>query len=380
MAAIAKFREDKGAWYVFINENKIRKSYRAKDEKSARKLAAIHNAERQKAKAVAPELVGSKAFDEVAQRWFDARSGEWTDTTRKKARSDVKRLIALLSNRDIRTIDRKTVGSIAETLAAKHARSTAVGTVGQIATILNWALEEKLIRELPCKGIRGVGKRIAEARCGPVTTADAWTHDEMKALLATCAKKGDWIYDPVFFAFRTGCRIGELVALEWKDVDLKRERVTFRQSKPLHQLRATKNARNRTCGLAPDILEHLRSMHDRRGKAPHVFLHSRGEPWFAPSLSSVWRKVRAECPDARDLKFHCLRHTWATWALDDGWSNIAAAQFIGDTLDVFNKHYAHVLGGKQFDLSLGFQLASAPAKPARPRRAARRRRPLELVK
>jgi integrase len=393
MAATPKCRPGRG-WFVQICQDGKRKSKKCPDEATARAVAAEHN------RRMAPKdltVAGPKLFASVAEAWWNAYSGEWADTTRTTRRTGLARLLERIGSRDMRGLDDKAISAVAVSLCPPHTELAAatVRFVGdQLAAVMKFAVDEGILRARPHKrGIRGVFERVAAAKCAPPNTADAWTHDEARALLAMAQEQGAWLYEPLLFALRTGCRIGELVALEWGDVDLDRGLVTFRQSRSagLRRPKPTKTNKIRTRDLASDVLELLRGMHARRasGAFPrgrwarthradpgdHVFLNSVGEPWLAGSLSSIWGKKRSLCPNVKPLKWHCTRHTFASWALDEGWKPSDCAYYIGDTLEVFLGHYAHMIRGKHLDLDFFTQKPSAgdpPRSPALPGTTERR--------
>jgi integrase len=94
---------------------------------------------------------------------------------------------------------------------------------------------------------------------------------EAEALISASA---DHLKPLLIFLFATGCRLGEAVALEWQDVDLRHGRVTFRGSREDDDgsdVRGTKNGRDRLYDLPMRALVTLANLPgDRDGR---VFLH-----------------------------------------------------------------------------------------------------------
>lgn len=383
MGAKAKFHHN--AWFVFFHHEGDRWAERQPDEKTARQVEGAFNRKHPgRSKPKAAGTGGSKAFDAIAQRWWESSSGGWAETTRHARDDAMKRLVVLLGPRDVRTLDKKSIDELAQKLSPPHttyAFSTVTGTMDLLATILNWAVENKIIREIPSTHMRATGRRVAKAKCRTTKTRDAWSHEEANAILATCREHGAWLYDAALFALRTGCRQGELVALQWPSVDLNRGCVTIQESRSMTETKAPKNGEIRTRPLPQDVLDHMRGMYERRLNDGYVFLNSMHEPMKAKSLSGFWAKLVRRCKRARPLSWHCFRHTCATWLLDQGWSPESAAQYIGHDPVTFRKHYAHVIQDKHLDLN--FFQRTPDAMPEQGKRGPRRkaaRKGLRLVR
>ena len=62
----------------------------------------------------------------------------------------------------------------------------------------------------------------------------------MRILLDVCRERGKWLWAPVFFANQTGARRGEVLGIEWTEVDLAQRRVTFLQTLSWGQVKSTK--------------------------------------------------------------------------------------------------------------------------------------------
>jgi integrase len=131
------------------------------------------------------------------------------------------------------------------------------------------------------------------------------TDTERRALLARTAE------DPVLHVFTvialsTACRAGELVKLEWRDVDLKAGRLLFRE---------TKNAAPRVAwlqGTALALLEAHAKVRDL--KNPLVFRSQTGkryryEQTFVAAVTAA---------GIEHFRFHDLRHSAATYLAREG--------------------------------------------------------------
>jgi integrase len=112
----------------------------------------------------------------------------------------------------------------------------------------------------------------------------------------------------------TGLRMGELLALHWRDVDFAGSAVRVRASFYNGHLTTPKSGRVRAVPLAPDVasaLAQLGRRHDWVGDDDLVFAGDGGDHLDASALR---RRYKAALTHAslRPLRFHDLRHTFGT--------------------------------------------------------------------
>ena len=128
------------------------------------------------------------------------------------------------------------------------------------------------------------------------------TFEEADRLVASCAPH---LAPLVTFMLFTGCRIGEALALDWRDVDLSRAHASFLD---------TKNGDRRGTPLHPRAVATLAELPHRTGT---VFRRPDKRP-YAPKDEGGGQIKRAFAGACRrsgidDFHPHDCRHTWATW-------------------------------------------------------------------
>lgn len=134
---------------------------------------------------------------------------------------------------------------------------------------------------------------------------DRWlTKEEAARLLSFCPPHLSAL---VRFALATGCRAREIAGLEWNRVDL--ERATA-------WLDHTKNGTPRGVPLNRDALAVLEG---ERGKHPEFCFTFRGKPIRYEMTNTAWQRA-VRLAGLGDLRFHDLRHTWASWHRQSGTS------------------------------------------------------------
>jgi integrase len=112
----------------------------------------------------------------------------------------------------------------------------------------------------------------------------------------------------------TGLRLGELLALRWRDVDFAGFTVRVRTSWAGGALTTPKSGKVRSVPLAPDVASALAQLGDREhwtGDDDLVFAGEAGSYLDGSALRRRY-KVALAAAGLRPLRFHDLRHTFGT--------------------------------------------------------------------
>ena len=134
----------------------------------------------------------------------------------------------------------------------------------------------------------------------------------------------------------TGVRKGELLRLEWKDVDFERSRLTVLEAK---------NGESRAVHLPPSAVQALRSLKAASVvSARHVFLLPSGRPLAAGMLNKLWRAARAAA-GLKNFRWHDLRHTAASYLAQNGATLHEVGSVLGHKSVGVTMKYAHLVQG-----------------------------------
>jgi integrase len=153
------------------------------------------------------------------------------------------------------------------------------------------------------------------------------TDDERDKLLSACREsKAAYAYPVVLLALSTGMRRGEILGLEWSDVDLKQGRIT------LHD---TKNGDRRGVPVMGAALAALKDW---------AKVRRLGDPRVFPGTSNFHRPWTAilEQAEIKDFRFHDLRHSAASYLAMGGASPSEIAGVLGHKTLSMVKRYAHL--------------------------------------
>jgi integrase len=142
----------------------------------------------------------------------------------------------------------------------------------------------------------------------------------------------------VLVALRTGLRLGELLGLQWVDVDLSAPCLTVQHSLVRGVLGTPKNHKIRTVPLAPDV---VRAMSSRTARRRFLFDQDGGEPTTPARASGALARM-CQRAGTRRITWHILRHTFAT-QLCQGRVPIRDVQaLLGHSSLLMTQRYTHV--------------------------------------
>jgi integrase len=159
---------------------------------------------------------------------------------------------------------------------------------------------------------------------------------ERNRLLSTCKESSNKsLYLCVVLALATGMRQGELMGLQWQDVNLKDGYLI------LHE---TKNGERRRVSLSGLALELLNNHAKVRRLDTQLLFPSLKEANKPIDLRTPWETVlkRAEI---NDFHWHDLRHCTASYLAMNGASLAEIAEVLGHKTLAMVKRYAHLSDG-----------------------------------
>jgi integrase len=185
-------------------------------------------------------------------------------------------------------------------------------TVNKYLTVLHgifvWAQRRY---KLPSNPVANVERR-PQAKRGNI---DVFSREEVLALVRAATSEQDGtIYLTAAF---TGLRLGELLALRWRDVDFVNSAVHVRQSFTNGRVDTPKSGQERTVPMADEVAEALAKLgerdHDTKDDAL-VFCGAKGGHLAGHRLRDRY-KAALEAAGLRSLRFHDLRHTFGSHAI-----------------------------------------------------------------
>ena len=159
------------------------------------------------------------------------------------------------------------------------------------------------------------------------------SNEERAALLAACEQSPNpCLYPVVVLALSTGMRAGEIMALEWRDVDLTRGWLTLRE---------TKNGEMRGVPLTGKALELVKEHARTRRRLDTPLLFPSANPAKPVNLRLPWQTA-VKRANLQDFRFHDLRHSAASYLAMNGASLNEIAAVLGHKTLAMVQRYAHL--------------------------------------
>lgn len=229
--------------------------------------------------------------------------------------------------------------------------------------VLNHAIDEKHIRELPTANLRPLKVapkvRTLFARDGLDRLCASAVAKQNNSTPVT--KNGEQFADYLRFLAYCGAREKEALAVRWKDVDFDSELLTIGAAE------ATKNHKARTVDFNPKLAALLHRMHKRRAPDSQWLFPSpqRGNKdihtkTFRESLKLT--RTHAKLPH---VAFHDLRHHFISYCVMSGVDFMTIASWVGhqDGGVLIGKVYGHL--ANEHKKTMAAKLDFGTTKPAK---------------
>lgn len=316
-----------GVWWLFVNHKGRRTSRRVGSLKAAEKAAEKIEAKLvlgegvERAKRPAPTLV----------EFFERYRKTYLATATKAATRDIYRtafdlhVLPELGARRIDEIQRSDVVDLIGKLVDKGLAKTTIRiNVSAFSALLNQAVEEQLI---PANPAARTGKFYRRARSGR-KEIEPLSAQEAAKFLETVRERAPQHFALFLTALHTGMRSGEIAGLQWGDVDFGGKFATVRRNVWRGRAAGTKTDRIRRVDLSDAVCEALEAHRRRlraewlkkgRNEVPEwVFANQEGRPADMQNVKNRWFYRCLEKAGLRRIRFHDLRHTYATLLIQQG--------------------------------------------------------------
>jgi len=166
------------------------------------------------------------------------------------------------------------------------------------------------------------------------------------------------IYPLVYTLLYTGMRMGEALALTWKDVDLEKriikvnKALEFKDAKPLLKAPKTKNG-YRDIPISEKLYSFLEKYKETIKNSIYVFPSPEGSMMTYTQITRLYKKAKKKIDKwfeeneemqkyKFDFTFRLLRHTFCTGLFDAGVDELSAADIMGHDVVVMRSIYTHI--------------------------------------
>jgi len=355
-------------WWVFIAHNGKRKSVRVGDKAAAETLASKL---RERLKAGELQITPQKkipTFGEYAQAWLSGYGESNLKYSTWKSYGGI--LKNYLHSFNDKPLDQITRGEIRDLIYEKLKSGKIIKKNGKteessiglapntvrnmkalISGIMTHALDDGLINANPVSRLgRLIKTKDRKEDINPLT------REECQIFLETIQKNYPRHYSFFLCALRTGMRLGELLALEWGDIDFNGGFIEVRRSFTKGRITTPKNGKSRRVDMSKQLSETLKALHIERtkealakgwGQVPEiVFVNEEGRRINSFNLRErVFFKCLAKA-NLRRIRIHDLRHTFASLLIQNNESLAYVKEQLGHhSIQITVDTYGHLVPG-----------------------------------
>ena len=185
---------------------------------------------------------------------------------------------------------------------------------------LDQAIRDGLLTENPAKAFR--------YRKSTTVKANIMTPLEMEDYLDAAEQLG---YLPMFMlALTTGLRQGELIALKWSDLDMKKRTLTIAEKRAVERRELVEyGSQTRSIRLTQEVVDLLIMEYSKHPSSPLMFMHPATLKPYSPQMVRRMHNEIIKEAGIDHIRFTDLRHTCAILALKNGMDTKELAQMLG---------------------------------------------------
>lgn len=263
------------------------------------------------------EAAKGRLFTDVADEWDEWHQEQVSTATTVAYRHPLRAIKERQRGVYIRALTAKEIKShLNELVEQEYSRKLIARYLSIYAQICSYATERGWIEYNPAHNVSMPRTAKKTVRRDPATA------DEEKAIRDNI---GLWLYP--YFVLMTGCRKGEALAVQFKDIDRERKVIHITKAVSYEENSAGKIKLPKTDAGIRDIplLDELAKVIPE-GKPDHYLFG--GEHWLHKSAFA--RKWKSFCEQTGiSTTPHCLRHSYATLLYEKGVDVKAAANVLG---------------------------------------------------
>lgn len=197
-------------------------------------------------------------------------------------------------------------------------------TFSTLSFIFNWAKEREIVSTNPVWKVK-----LKEENVRVVCLS----LEQIKEMID---KSDPYQKELVLLAILTGMRRGEILSLRWKNVNFQARLIQLEGAN-------TKNGLNREIPMPDALVSMLQRKCSQELDSDHV-INYRGNP--ISSINTTWNSLRKRLSFSKELglRFHDLRHVYATMLLLNGTSIERIKYLLGHRNITTTQRYAHFTG------------------------------------
>ena len=284
--------------------------------------------------------------------WLEEQKKSTKLSTQSDYEKKWKNICPLLGKKKICSISKADVIRFQKQLRETKSANCVNGCMKLLKQILTSTVNDRIINFNPCNGVKPL--KVEGKKKAVETNHRALTPEETALFLK---KAENTHYGNLYkFMLNCGCRIGEALALTWKDIDF--QKAEIRINKTVSRVSNTEyivldtpktDSSIRSIPLTDTLRKILLDQKQQNADLfsnpfeRHVFLNTRGELATYNSINQSIESIVSQI-GIEPITTHCFRDSFATRALECGMNPHTLSKILGHaSLKMTMDLYAHVM-------------------------------------
>ncbi len=292
--------------------------------------------------------MGVKVRERPGKGWYVFT--DWNGQRKAKSFGKNKKLAKDFASKLEAKLKLSSAGILTKSEKGQSAK-TVQNVIRCLSSMLSHAVEDGLLTMNPSLKPGRFLPKVSKRR-----SINPLTRDEVALLLETAKDKRPRYYPLFLCAVRTGLRMGELLALQWDDVDFHRRFLEIRRNYTHWKVTTPKSGESRRVDMSLGLAQALKDLYlERQLEAAAkgwpeiplwVFCNEVGGLLHPHNLRDRVFYHLLKAAGLRKVRFHDLRHTFASLLLQQGESPVYVKEQMGhSSIQVTVDQYGHLIPG-----------------------------------
>jgi integrase len=279
-----------------------------------------------------PGPTQSLTFSQFVTKWRPYAESNLAPSTVRLYLEATRNLLRILGNHELKLYTPLDIETFKSHRMKEVSPSKTNIDFAAIKAILNVATKWGFLEMNPCVGVKLV--KVPPQRPAYLSK------DDFSNLIQSIPVP--WLRNIICFAVATMMRAGEIANLTWDSVDLKR-RFIHVENKDGFRVKTTKP---RGVPMNEWVYDFLAGITNQTG---YVFTLPDGRKATVDCISKNFKRACKAVNLPKKIHFHSLRHTGATWLVQDGVSIYAVQRLLGHSSIQVTMMYSHLITSEMQD-------------------------------
>jgi len=290
-------------------------------------------------------------FEDYIEKWVNEQESFLKPTTLSGYKGIVKNhIIPFFSNRKILLVDVKPQ-HIQEYYNSKAQKGLSPGSVQRHHSLIRKALQNAVMKDVILYNPADRTQRPKQSKYNP----KIYDAEQLKRLLMSVRETP--IEVPITICCHYALRRGEVLGLQWKNIDFDKRIITIQNSvvragKAIFQESTKTQSSNRILPMDDEIYNYLKEHKKHQKTNSHLFgkmydkndfvcTWNDGRPFSPEYLSHAFKRILKK-NDLPPIRFHDIRHSVATELLNSGVDLKVIQEYLGhSTIGITANYYLH---------------------------------------